>query len=273
MGVLNLTPDSFSDGGRYLDPERALDRALQMLDQGADILDLGAESTRPGGGVYGDGAARIDETTELERLLPVLDRLRRSTNAPLSIDTRKAAVARAALAEGADLINDVSALGDPQMAQVVSASGVPIILMHSRGWHRTMQRDIRFGNVVAEVRTELGASVEAAVHSGIARDQILIDPGIGFGKTVGHNLDLLRGLDVLAELGPPIVIGTSRKSFIGAVAGANDVGSRLGGSLATAIWAAQRGAQILRTHDVAETAQYLRLWSCLETAEERAWAE
>lgn len=273
MGVLNLTPDSFSDGGLYLDPERALDRALQMLDEGADILDLGAESTRPGGGVYGDGAQRVDESTELERLLPVLARLRRLTTAPLSIDTQKASVARAALDQGADMINDVSALGDPKMGQVVAESGAVVILMHSRGERRAMQRDIRFEDVVGEVRNELGESVETAVRCGIGRERILIDPGIGFGKTVEQNLDLLRRLDVIAELGPPVVVGTSRKSFIGAVAGATETGSRLGGSLATAVWAAQRGAQILRGHDVAETAQCLRLWSCLQATEERTWAE
>ena len=273
MGVLNLTPDSFSDGGLYLDPERALDRALQMLDEGADILDLGAESTRPGGGVYGDGAKRVDETTELERLLPVLARLRRLTKAPLSIDTQKASVVRAALDEGADMINDVSALGDPQMGQVVAESGVVVILMHSRGELRAMQRDIRFEDVVGEVRTELAESVESAVRCGIGRERILIDPGIGFGKTVEQNLELLRRLDVIAELGPPVVVGTSRKSFIGAVAGTQETGSRLGGSLATAVWAAQRGAQVLRGHDVAETVQCLRLWSCLQATEERTWAE
>jgi len=272
MGVLNLTPDSFSDGGLYLDPERALDRALRMIDDGADILDLGAESTRPGGGVYGDGAQRVDETTELERLLPVLSRLRHLTEAPLSIDTRKASVARAALDEGADLINDVSALSDPQMGRVVAESGVVVILMHSRGELRAMQRDIRFEDVVSEVRAELGESVETAVRCGIERERILIDPGIGFGKTVEQNLELLRRLDVISELGPPVVVGTSRKSFIGTVAGTEEAGCRLGGSLATAAWAAQRGAQILRAHDVAETAQFLCLWSCLQ-AEERTWAE
>ncbi len=273
MGVLNLTPDSFSDGGLYLDPERALDRALQMLDEGADILDLGAESTRPGGGVYGDGAQRVDESTELERLLPVLARLRRLTTAPLSIDTQKASVARAALDQGADMINDVSALGDPKMGLLVAESGAVVILMHSRGERRAMQRDIRFEDVVGEVRTELCESVETAVRSGIGRERILIDPGIGFGKTVEQNLELLRRLDVIAELGPPVVVGTSRKSFIGAIAGARETGSRLGGSLATAVWAAQHGAQILRGHDVAETAQCLRLWSCLQATEERTWAE
>src|SRR5687768_6430418 len=169
MGVLNLTPDSFSDGGRFSEPRRAVERGLEMLEQGADLLDLGAESTRPGGGVYGDGAANVSAAEELARLLPVLGELRARTDAALSVDTRKAEVARAALEAGADLVNDVSALGDPGMAEVVAAAGCPLVLMHSRGELGSMQRAIHFTDVVREVRGELAARVDAALAGGIAR--------------------------------------------------------------------------------------------------------
>ena len=267
MRVLNLTPDSFSDGGRYTEPGAAVERAMRMLEEGADIIDLGAESTRPGGGVYGDGADPVSAAQEIERLRPVLEILRPLTEAVLSVDTRKAAVAAVALDCGADLINDVSALNDPEMAPLVAARGVPIVLMHGRGEIRSMQRDIHFENVVLDVRNELEAAAAIAQESGISASQILVDPGIGFGKTVEHNLELLRGLGVLARLGHAIVVGASRKSFIGAVDGRSTPGlehNRLGGSLAAAAWAATAGAHIVRIHDVPETAQFFRLWATLQ---------
>ncbi len=217
MGVLNITPDSFSDGGRWLDPERAVARGLEMLDEGAEILDLGAESTRPGGGVYGAGAHEVPPGEEIDRLLPVLDGLRQATDAVLSVDTRKGEVARRALAAGADLINDVGALGDPRLAAAVAEAGCPLVLMHSRGELASMQRGIRFGDVTAEVAEELAALAAAAAAAGIAREQLILDPGIGFGKTAEQNLRLVAQIGALQELGRPILVGASRKSFIAKV--------------------------------------------------------
>jgi dihydropteroate synthase len=262
--VLNITPDSFSDGGRWQDPEKAIERGLQMLAEGADLLDLGAESTRPGGGVYGTGARRLPPAEELSRLLPVLKGLREATDAPLSIDTRKGEVAREALAAGGDLINDVSAVADPTLGEAVADHGCPLILMHSRGELATMQSRIDFRNVAVEVRDELVAAVARAAAQGISRDQIILDPGIGFGKTAQHNLILLRRLDLLTALGP-VMVGASRKSFIGTIAGAA-LDQRLPGSLATAAWAARKGAAMLRAHDVRETVQFLAVWTSIRDA-------
>jgi dihydropteroate synthase len=267
MGVLNLTPDSFSDGGAFLDRERAVAHALEMLDHGAALVDLGAESTRPGGGVYGAGAAPVPAAEELRRLLPVLQALRARTEAPLSVDTRKAAVAREALAAGADLVNDVSALGDPEMGGVVAAAGAPLVLMHSRGELATMQAAVRYDDLLAELSTELGAASDRAVAAGVPREQLLLDPGIGFGKTSVHNLELLRRLDRLADLGRPLVVGASRKSFIGQLTGEPPAG-RLAGSLAAVAWAAAAGVALLRVHDVAETTQFLRVWQAVRDAAE-----
>jgi dihydropteroate synthase len=266
MGIVNVTPDSFSDGGLHLDPDRATDRALRLLAEGADLVDLGAESTRPGGGsVYGTGAETVSAEEELRRLLPVLRLLRPQTDAPISIDTRKAAVARAAVDEGADLINDVSALADSAMAPLLAERDVPVVLMHSRGDLATMQRDIHFDDVVAEVTSELDGALEAAVAAGIDADQTLIDPGIGFGKTVAHNVLLLARLDALARLGRPLLVGASRKSFIGQLSG-DPPGERLAGSLAAAAWACRGGAQIVRVHDVAQTVRFLKVWMAIDAA-------
>jgi len=266
MGIVNLTPDSFSDGGRLPSPEAAVEHALRLLEEGADLLDLGAESTRPGGGVYGAGALSVSASEEADRLLPVLETLRRLTAAPLSIDTRKAAVARQALAAGGDLINDVSALADPAMAATVAAAGCPIVLMHSRGELASMQRAISFRDVVGEVRAELRASAAVAQAAGIW--QVVLDPGIGFGKTAEHNLELIANLPVLAELGAPLLLGASRKSFIGQVSGAA-VGDRLAGGLAAVAWAARAKVAIVRVHDVAETVQFLRVWRAIGAGEAR----
>lgn len=258
MGVLNLTPDSFSDGGRFLDPDRAVARGLEMLEEGAEILDLGAESTRPGGGVYGDGAGEVDPEEEIERLLPVLETLRGKTDAVLSVDTRKGAVARRALAAGADLINDVGGLTDDSLGAAVAAAGCPLVLMHSRGELTTMQRDISFDDVVREVCAELAELAERAVLAGVSREQIILDPGIGFGKSARQNLRLLAELDRFDVLGRPLLVGASRKSFIAKVSPAPPE-RRLGGSLAAAGAAITGGAAILRVHDVAETAQFIRV--------------
>lgn len=267
LGIVNVTPDSFSDGGRFLAPERAVEHGLVLLAEGADALDLGAESTRPGGGVYGAGARTVPADQELERLLPVLAGLRRETARPICVDTRKAAVARAALAAGADLINDVSALGDPDMAAVVAAAGCPVVLMHSRGELPDMQRDIQFTDVVAEVAAELDDAAARATSAGIAPEKVIVDPGLGFGKTAAQNLALLWGLPVLVERGRPVLVGASRKSFLGAVTG-QPPAERLEGSLAAAAWAARGGAAILRVHDVAATRRFLDVWSAIEAAGE-----
>jgi dihydropteroate synthase len=272
-GVVNVTPDSFSDGGSFLAPERALEHALRLLDEGADLLDLGAESTRPGGGVYGAGAREVPAAEEIDRLLPVLEALRPRTSAPLSVDTRKGEVAAAALAAGADLVNDVSALGDPALARAAAAAGCPVVLMHSRGELATMQRGIAFRDVVAEVRAELERARQRAERLGLRGDRLLLDPGLGFGKTAAQNLALLRGLDRLADLGSPLFVGASRKSFVGAASGAETPplapAARLAGSLAAAAWAARGGAAVVRVHDVAETRRFLAVWSAIDAAERR----
>lgn len=266
MGVLNLTPDSFSDGGRWLDPERAAARGLEMLGEGAEILDLGAESTRPGGGVYGEGAATVDADRELARLLPVLERLRSATDAVISVDTRKGAVARRALATGADLINDVGGLADPELVETVAEAGCPVVVMHSRGELATMQHEIRFDDVVPEVAAELAERIERARTAGIAPRQLILDPGIGFGKTTGQNLRLLAELEALhAALGRPLLVGASRKSFIAKVSPAPP-DQRLGGSLAAVGAAVRGGAAIVRVHDVAATVQYLRIENAIHLA-------
>lgn len=275
MGILNLTPDSFSDGGLWTDPQRAVDGGLRMLAEGADLLDLGAESTRPGGGVYGDGAVLLPPEEEAARLLPVLTALRRATDAPLSVDTRKGEVARRALAAGADLINDVSALADPQLGRAVAEAGCPLVLMHSRGELATMQREIRFRDLLGEIRSELAAAVERAVALGIGEERILLDPGIGFGKTAEQNLALIGRLDELAGLGRPLLVGASRKSFLGKTietsgGPALPPAGRLAGSLAAAAWAADRGAALLRVHDVAETVQFLAVWQAIAAEREGA---
>ncbi|HVT59349.1 MAG TPA: dihydropteroate synthase [Thermoanaerobaculia bacterium] len=214
VGILNLTPDSFSDGGLWSEPERAVARGLAMLDEGAELLDLGAESTRPGGGVYGAGARPVAAEEELARLLPVLERLRAATDAPISVDTRKGVVARRALAAGADLINDVSALSDPELAAAAAAAGCPVVLMHSRGELATMQRRISFRDLVGEVRAELAEAAGRAAAAGIDPGQLILDPGIGFGKTAEQNLLLIQRLADLAALGRPLLLGASRKSFL-----------------------------------------------------------
>jgi dihydropteroate synthase len=245
MGIVNVTPDSFSDGGLYLDAGAAVDHGLALERAGATILDVGGESTRP-------GANPVPEDEELHRVLPVIEGLRaRGTGSQLSIDTSKAPVARAALAAGATLVNDVTALrGDPAMAEVIATAGADCCLMHMLGEPRTMQRDPRYGDVVSEIKAFLEARLSDAVAAGVAEERILLDPGIGFGKTTEHNLELLRRLDEIVALGRPVVIGTSRKSFLGKIT-ARPVEDRIAATIATNLVAYERGARVFRVHDVA----------------------
>lgn len=270
MGILNVTPDSFSDGGRFLDPDDAVDRALAMAEAGAHLLDLGAESTRPGGGVYGEGADAVSADEEWSRLEPVLTRLRPRTELPLSVDTKKGAVARRALAAGADLVNDVSLLGDPDLARAAAEAGCPLVLMHSRGTTRTMQGEAVYRDVAAEVRDELAEALARAEALGMEREQLVVDPGIGFAKNAAQNFELLARLTVLAELGRPVMVGASRKSFLGRASGEEVPHRRLAGSLTAALWADRRGAALVRVHDVAATVQALAVARRLAEAERAA---
>ncbi|HDR27993.1 dihydropteroate synthase [Rhodovulum sp.] len=262
MGILNVTPDSFSDGGRFADPQAALAQG-RALAGGADILDIGGESTRP-------GSAAVPEADEIARIAPVIAALRAAGVAtPVSIDTRKAAVARAALAAGADMVNDVAALGfDPALAGVVAGAGVPVCLMHAQGDPATMQDDPRYDDVLLDVYDFLAARIAAAEAAGIPRARIMVDPGIGFGKTVAHNLALIRGIGLFHGLGCPILLGASRKRFIGALGGAERADERGPGSLAVALAGIAQGVQIVRVHDVAETRQALLLDGALKGYEE-----
>jgi dihydropteroate synthase len=251
MGVVNVTPDSFSDGGLYLEPERAIAHGKELASAGAAILDVGGESTRP-------GAEEVSLEEELRRVEPVIAGLA-SGAAAVSVDTSKAAVAEAALDAGAEVVNDVTALrGDPEMAALCADRGATVVLMHMLGTPRTMQDAPRYDDVVDEVKAFLAGRVEAATAAGIAEERIWLDPGIGFGKTAAHSLELLRRLSELRELGRPLVIGTSRKSFIGKVDG-SDAGERLGGTIASSVLAAAEGAEVLRVHDVAEVGQALKM--------------
>ena len=243
MGVINITPDSFSDGGLYLDEGRAAAHGLEMAADGADIIDIGGESTRP-------GASPVEVEEEMRRILPVLRRLRRRTDVLISVDTTKAAVAEAAFAEGANILNDTSALRfDPAIAAPAGAAGAAVILMHMQGTPQTMQLDPRYGDVVGDVRAFLEERLAAAEAAGLGRDRLVIDPGIGFGKTTEHNLTLLDGLEALSDLGRPVCVGVSRKAFIGKILDL-PVDERLEGTIAAAVLAAARGAHILRVHDV-----------------------
>ena len=245
MGILNVTPDSFSDGGRFLSPDAAVKRALIMEKEGADIIDVGGESSRP-------GAEPVPVEEELRRVIPVLERLRGKLRIPISIDTTKAEVAEAALRAGASIVNDISALRfDPAMASVVAEFGAGLVLMHMLGTPKTMQQAPHYEDVVREVRDFLAERALYAQSQGIPREAIAVDPGIGFGKTVEHNLELLRRLPELVELGFPVLVGPSRKSFIGAILGLG-VEERLEGTLAACAVAVVRGADILRVHDVRE---------------------
>jgi dihydropteroate synthase len=245
MGVVNVTPDSFSDGGRYLDTAVAIEHGLELDAEGAAILDVGGESTRP-------GAAPVSEPEEVRRVIPVIEGLiAAGTTAQISIDTYKSRVAARALASGATLVNDVTAFrGDPEIAAVVAEAKADCCLMHMLGDPRTMQQDPRYGDVVTEVKAFLEERMAFAIANGVAAERILLDPGIGFGKTVDHNLELLRRLGEFLDLGRPVVIGTSRKSFLGKITG-REVGDRVAATVATNVLAYERGARVFRVHDVA----------------------
>jgi dihydropteroate synthase len=251
MGVVNVTPDSFSDGGLFLDADAAVEHGRRLVDEGAGILDVGGESTRP-------GAEPVSEEEERHRVLPVVERLALGGGARISIDTTKLAVARAALDVGATLVNDVSAFRfDPAMAALVAEAGAGCCLMHMLGEPRTMQQDPRYDDVVSDVKAFLEERLAFAVSEGIDEERVWLDPGIGFGKTVEHNLELLRRLDEIVAIGRPVVVGTSRKSFLGKLVGGRDEGERLPGTIATNVLALERGASVFRVHDVAQNADAL----------------
>lgn len=255
MGILNVTPDSFSDGGVHFDPDIARNSALSMIKAGATIIDIGGESTRP-------GADTIDDESETIRTAPVVAALRRETDVPISIDTRKSAVARVALDVGASMVNDVAGFTyDPALAPLCVAEGVPICIMHALGDPATMQQNPHYDDVILDVYDYLQARVAALSAIGIPRGRMVIDPGIGFGKTEAHNLALLRNLSLFHSIGCPILLGVSRKRFIGTIGLAPDPATRAPGSIAVGLAALAQGVQILRVHDVADTAQALRLWA------------
>jgi dihydropteroate synthase len=272
MGIVNVTPDSFSDGGRFLVPDAAVAHGIELAEQGADVLDVGGESTRP-------GAAPVPAAEELRRVVPVVERLAATTTVPLSIDTTKAAVARAALDAGATVVNDVSAgRSDPEILGVAAEAGAGYVVMHMQGEPRTMQADPRYDDVVAQVGDFLAERIEVARTAGVAEGALAADPGIGFGKTVEHNLRLLAGLHALAErVGVPVLVGTSRKTFVakvlaraGTASGDLPVDQREEGTLATVVWAVERGASIVRVHDVLPAVRAVRLLDALHSADASA---
>lgn len=254
MGILNLTPDSFSDGGRFESPEIAVAHGRALVRGGADILDIGGESTRP-------GASEVPIAEEIARTAPVIETLARDIEAPISIDTRKAEVARMALGAGARILNDVSGLSfDPNLARLAAEADAPVVLMHSRGFPENMQDDPRYEYVLLDVYDELAGRIETALSAGICRGRILIDPGIGFGKTLEHNLALLARLSLFHGLGCAMLLGVSRKRFIGTIGNAPDPVDRVPGSLAAALTALRQGVHILRVHDIVATKQALALY-------------
>jgi dihydropteroate synthase len=259
MGILNVTPDSFADGGLYVSVDAALERARQMVEEGAAIVDVGGESTRP-------GATLVPVEQELARVVPIVEALHDQVSVPISVDTSKPEVMKAAVAAGAGMINDVTALRAPGALPAARDLGVPVCLMHMQGEPRTMQDSPAYGDVVAEVKTFLAERVAACVRVGIARTSLLIDPGFGFGKTLRHNLQLLKHLAEFRELGLPVLVGVSRKSMIGAVLGV-PVEERLAGSLTLAALALGQGASLIRTHDVGPTVRVIKLCQAVQDAD------
>ena len=258
MGILNITPDSFSDGGAFFSRQAALDRAQAMVEAGAALIDIGGESTRP-------GAPPVALNEELARVIPVVAALAEALSVPISVDTSKPEVMREAVAAGAGMINDVCALRAPGALETAAGLGVPVCLMHMAGEPRTMQAAPGYNDVVAEVREFLAGRLEDCLSAGIPCERLVVDPGFGFGKTLGHNLSLLAHLEVFAGLGVPLLVGLSRKSMLGALTG-RPTGERLAASVAAALLAAERGAQILRVHDVAETRDALLVWEAVRAA-------
>ncbi|MEN1727454.1 MAG: dihydropteroate synthase [Pseudomonadota bacterium] len=259
MGVVNVTPDSFSDGGRFDDVDAALDQAMKLVADGADILDIGGESTRP-------GAAPVSVEDEIQRVIPVIRALRHRTDCPISIDTSKPEVMTAAVQAGSNLINDVNGLRAPGAMTAAAESRVPVCLMHMLGEPRTMQQNPFYDNVVDEVIEFLNQRIDACLEAGMQRGQLIIDPGFGFGKTLDHNIALLNGISSLRESGAPVLAGLSRKSMLGAITGRESTDDRLAASLAAALLAAQAGAAILRVHDVAETVDVVKVWMATRAA-------
>jgi dihydropteroate synthase len=259
MGVINLTPDSFSDGGKHPDPDTAADRAATMVEDGADLIDVGGESTRP-------GAAPVGAEEETARIVPAIERIKRRLRIRVSVDTTKAAVARRALDAGADLINDISAFRDPGMLDLLRERGAPVVVMHMRGTPQTMQHDTEYEDLVWQVAEFLHERVQTAVAAGISDDKIVVDPGIGFGKSSAGSLLILRLLPALIRVGRPILIGASRKSFIGESLNL-PVNERLEGSLAVAAFASAQGAHVIRAHDVAATARAVRMIDAIREVE------
>lgn len=256
MGILNVTPDSFSDGGEFVEPQLAVARAREMVEQGAAIIDVGGESTRP-------GAAPVPVDEEIRRVIPVIEALADAVPAVISVDTRKPEVMVAATRAGAAMINDVNALRAPGALETAAASGAAVCLMHMQGEPGTMQRDPRYGDVVEDVFAFLADCIRRCTEAGMARDRIVVDPGFGFGKSLTHNLRLMRGLGRFSDLGTALLVGVSRKSMIGAVLD-RPADQRLAGSLALAVMAAEKGAHILRVHDVGPTVDALRMMAAVE---------
>ena len=258
MGVLNITPDSFYDGGRYFDRSRAEGQALRMVEEGAEILDIGGESTRP-------GSAAVSPEEEIQRVVPLIESLAGKISIPISIDTYKAKVARASLAAGAEMVNDISGLTfDPELVSVVAESGVPVVLMHTLGRPQVMQENPVYRNLIAEIKEFLAGAIQKAERNGVRPENIIIDPGIGFGKTVEHNLEIINRLADFQDLSKPVMVGPSRKSFIGKILD-EPAGERLEGTLAAVAIAAWNGADIIRVHDVRETRKVVRMVTAIKS--------
>ena len=259
MGILNVTPDSFSDGGKYSTLNAATEHCMSMVSAGADIIDIGGESTRP-------GAAELDAAQEISRVIPVLDKVAKEIQVPISIDTRKSEVAELAISSGAVIVNDVSGLKfDSKMAEYCINQNLPVCIMHSQGIPETMQNAPKYENVCLDIYDFLNEQIEKMIDSGMQRSNIIVDPGIGFGKTLTHNFDLLKGISLFHGLGVPILIGVSRKKFIMTVAGLKENEDRVSGSIALALFARSQGVQIFRVHDVKETVQAMKLWHSMSS--------
>ncbi|MGB2630863.1 MAG: dihydropteroate synthase [Candidatus Omnitrophota bacterium] len=259
MGVLNVTPDSFSDGGRYIDPEKAAERIKGMVDEGADVIDIGGESTRP-------GADGISTSEELQRIMPVIKAVKGTLSVPLSVDTYKSEVARQALMGGVSIVNDITALhGDPEMAGTIAEFDAGVVLMHMKGTPATMQKSPDYGDVIEEILSYLEGSIRIALDAGIDPEKIIIDPGIGFGKKLEHNLAILKDLKRLRQLGKPLLVGTSRKSFIGELTG-KDIRDREFGTAASVALAAANGADMIRVHDVGSMKDVMRVVDAIRKA-------
>ena len=259
MGILNVTPDSFSDGGKYSTLNAATEHCMSMVSAGADIIDIGGESTRP-------GAAELDAAQEISRVIPVLDKVAKEIQVPISIDTRKSEVAELAISSGAVIVNDVSGLTfDSKMAEYCINQNLPVCIMHSQGIPETMQNAPRYKNVCLDIYDFLNEQIEKMIDSGMQRSNIIVDPGIGFGKTLKHNFDLLKGISLFHGLGVPILIGVSRKKFIKTVAELKENEDRVSGSIALALFARSQGVQIFRVHDVKETVQAMKLWHSMSS--------